>query len=401
MQTFLLDAIRTPRGKGNEKGRLHEVKPVVLLKGLFDALAKRAPKAPETVREIILGCVTQVGDQGGNIAQTASLYAGWEPQDSATTVNSFCTSSLSALGLATAKVTSRMGDLYAVGGIESMSRVPLMSDRGALFVDQDISASIPYVPNGVIADFFASRNGFSREDLDQYAARSHNRAHLASEEGRFARSLIPVLDSEGVTIIDRDELIRGNASPASLKKLNPLFGELGAGGFDRLLLDAHPDLESIAHHHHAGNAPGMVDGASLALIGSAAAAEKLGLPIRARIRALSYKRGPAIEGLTGGLMATRDVLEKSNLTTSDIDLWEFNEGFAGVVMHCAAQLGIDDERLNVNGGGIAMGHAMGATGINLLSTLADELERRDLSTGVVAISGAAGIGAAVVIDRNL
>ena len=204
MQTFLLDAIRTPRGKGNEKGLLHEVKPVVLLKGLFDALAKRAPKAPETVREVILGCVTQVGDQGGNIAQTASLYAGWEPQDSATTVNSFCTSSLSALGLATAKVTAGMGDLYAVGGIESMSRVPLMSDRGALFVDQDISASIPYVPNGVIADFFASRNDFSREDLDQYAARSHNRAHLASEEGRFARSLIPVLDSEGRTILDRN-----------------------------------------------------------------------------------------------------------------------------------------------------------------------------------------------------
>lgn len=401
MQAYLLDAIRTPRGKGNDKGRLHEVKPVVLLKGLFDALANRAPKAPEAVREVILGCVTQVGDQGGNIAQTAALYAGWEPLDSATTVNSFCTSSLTALGLATAKVTARMGDLYAVGGIESMSRVPLMSDRGALFVDQDISPCIPYVPNGVIADFFASRNGFGREDLDQYAARSHHRAHLASEEGRFARSLIPVLDPEGRTIIDRDELIRGNASPESLRKLNPLFGELGAGGFDRLLLDAHPDIESIAHHHHAGSAPGMVDGASLALIGSATAAENLGLPIRARIRALSYKRGPAIEGLTGGLMAARDALEKSNLAPSDIDLWEFNEGFAGIVMHCAGQLGIDDDRLNVNGGGIAMGHAMGATGINLLSTLADELERRDLSTGVVAISGAAGIGAAVVIDRDL
>jgi acetyl-CoA C-acetyltransferase len=401
MQAYLLDAIRTPRGKGNDKGRLHEVKPVVLLKGLFDELARRAPVAPESVSEVILGCVTQVGDQGGNIAQTASLYAGWEPLDSATTVNSFCTSSLSALGLATAKVAARMGDLYAVGGIESMSRVPLMSDRGALFVDQDISPHIPYVPNGVIADFFASRNGFSREDLDQYAARSHNRAQVASEESRFARSLIPVRDSEGGIVLGHDELVRGNASPESLKKLNPLFAELGAGGFNRLLLDAHPDLECIAHHHHAGNAPGMVDGASLGLIGSPAAAERLGLPMRARIRALSYKRGPAIEGLTGGLMAARDALQKANLTSSDIDLWEFNEGFAGVVMHCASQLGIDDDRLNVNGGGIAMGHAMGATGINLLSTLADELERRDLNTGVVAISGAAGIGAAVVIDRDL
>ena len=401
MQAYLLEAIRTPRGKGNDKGRLHDVKPVVLLKGLFDELAKRAPAAPANVREVILGCVTQVGDQGGNIAQTASLYAGWEPLDSATTVNSFCTSSLSALGLATAKVAAGMGDLYVVGGIESMSRVPLMSDRGALFVDQDISPRIPYVPNGVIADFFATRNGFGRENLDQYAARSHNRAQVANEEGRFQRSLIPVLDSEGRVILDRDELVRGNASPESLKKLNPLFEELGAGGFDRLLLDAHPDLECIAHHHHAGNAPGMVDGASLGLIGSAAAAEQLGLPMRARIRALSYKRGPAIEGLTGGLMAARDALQKSNLTPSDIDLWEFNEGFAGIVMHCAGQLGIDDDRLNVNGGGIAMGHAMGATGINLLSTLADELERRDLSTGVVAISGAAGIGAAVVVDRNL
>ncbi len=400
MQPYLIEAIRTPRGKGNAKGRLNAVKPVNLLRCLFDEMKVRAPHATVNTDEVILGCVSQLGDQGGNIAQTACLYADWQPRGSGTTVNSFCTSALTALGLASAKISAQMGDLFAVGGVESMSRVPLMSDKGALFEDPEVSGKVPYVPNGVVADFFATKNGLSRNDLDEYAVRSHQRAASATDQGFFQRSLVPIADTQGHLLIDRDELIRPGSSPESLKKLPPLFAELGSKGPNERLLQHCPEVLAIEHMHHAGCAPGIVDGASLALVGSANAAKRLNLPLRARIRAQSFKRGPAIEALTGGLIAAEDALKQCGLTPNDIDLWEFNEGFAGIVMHCAGQLGIDHDRLNVNGGGIAMGHAMGATGINLLSTLVDELERRNLNTGVVAISGAAGIGAAIVVDRE-
>ena len=401
MSVCVLEAIRVPRGKGRESGALHSVKPVDLLKTLFDEMQTRTAIDTKVVDEVVLGCVTQVGDQGANIAQAASLYAGWEPKGSGTTVSSYCTSGITACAIAAAKITAGQGDVFAVGGVESMSRVPMMSDKGALFVDPAVSGKLPFIPNGIVADFVASREGFTREQLDQYAADSHNKAAFATEQGYFSRSLVPVKDAEGNVLLAQDESIRGNSSIETMAGLNPMFAGMGAkGGFDELLCREYPQVKEIIHDHHAGNSPGMVDGASLALLASSESAEKLGLPVRAKLIAFSSKRGPVIEGLTGGLYAAQDVLERAGMNAADIDLWEFNEGFAGIAMNFQRQLNIPNDRFNVNGSGIAMGHAMGATGVNILGMMTDELERRDLRTGLIAISGAAGIGGAMIVQRG-
>ena len=400
MSVCVVEAIRTPRGKGRDSGALHSVKPVDLLKTLFDEMQMRTSLDTQNVDEVILGCVTQVGDQGANIAQAASLYAGWEPRGSATTVSSFCTSGITACATASAKILAGQGSLFAVGGVECMSRVPMMSDKGAMFLDPDVSKKLPFIPNGVVADFVASREGFTREQLDAYASDSHNKAAFATEQGYFSRSLVPVKDGDDQLLLDQDESIRGNSSVETMSGLNPLFGELGGKGYDAMLRGEYPEVKAIQHYHHAGNSPAMVDGASLALLASSESAEKLGLPVRAKLIAFSSKRGPVIEGLTGGLYAAKDVLQRAGMSVSDIDLWEFNEGFAGIAMNFSRQLNIPADRFNVNGSGIAMGHAMGATGVNILGMIVDELERRELRTGLITISGAAGIGGAMIVQRE-
>lgn len=399
-RVLVLEAIRTPRGKGRAGGALSQVPPVELLSQLFGAMARRTELDPRLVEEIHLGCVTQVNDQGGNIAHTAALYAGWEPRGSATTLTSYCTSGLTAASLSAARIWSGMGDIYVTGGVESMSRVPMLSDNGPLFADPVVAAAIPFMPNGVIADAVATREGYTREDLDAYAVRSHQRAATATREGRFARSLIPIRDAAGTVLLDRDELVRADTSAESMAKLAPLFAEQGAAGPDARLQQHMGLATPIRHDHHAGAAPGMVDGASLVLLASEEGARRLRLAPRAVITRFSFKRGPAVEGLTGGIHAAQDLLEKAGLSNHDIDLWEFNEGFAAVAKLFAQELGVPDDRFNVNGGGIAMGHAMGATGGNLIGTMIDELERRGLKRGLIAISGAAGAGAAMLLERQ-
>jgi acetyl-CoA C-acetyltransferase len=397
MSIFVLEAIRIPRGKGNAKGALHHVKPVDLLKNLFDEMRNRTAIDPSRVDEVILGCVGQLNDQGGNIAHTAALYSDWQTRGSGTTLTSYCTSGITACSMAAAKLLSGQGELYVVGGVESMSRVPILSDNGPLFTDPDVSSKVPFVPNGVIADFIAARQGYSREDLDAYASASHNKAALATENGYFKRSLVPVRDARGEILLSDDELIRPGSSIQSMAKLSPSFENIGAEGFDDMLCKQFPEVSHIPHHHHAGNSPGMVDGASLALLATREMASNLGIPARAEIIGFSTKRAAAIEGLTGGYAAAEDVLKRTGLNGTDIDLWEFNEGFAATAMNFAQQLHVPPDRYNVNGSGIAMGHAMGATGVNILSMMIDELERRKMRTGLIAISGAAGAGAAMIV----
>lgn len=396
----ILEAIRAPRGKGRPGGALSEIAPVDLLAQMFAALQERTAIASSLVEEIHLGCVTQVNDQGGNIAHTAALYAGWEPRGSATTITSFCTSGITAASVSAARIWSGMGDIYVTGGVESMSRVPMLSDKGPLFVDPVVSAKVPFMPNGVIADAVATREGFTRSDLDNYAIGSHQRAASATREGYFTRSLVPISHPDGSIALATDELIRADASPQSMAKLSPLFAKQGAGGAAARLEREMGISGPIRHDHHAGSAPGMVDGASLALLASEDGARRLGLLPRAYVGGFSFKRGPAVEGLTGGIFAAEDLLAKNGLQACDIDLWEFNEGFAAIAMYFAKRLGVPAERFNVNGGGIAMGHAMGATGGNLISMMTDELERRGLNRGLIAISGAAGAGGALLIERE-
>jgi len=397
--TYILEAIRAPRGKGRESGSLHSIKPIDVLKQLFEEMQVRASAAPNLVDEVILGCVTPVADQGGNIAHAAALYANWQTKSHGTTINSFCTSGLTACSIAAAKIHASMGELYAVGGIEAMSRVPMMSDKGAVFIDPVVSEYIPFIPNGVIADFIATKEGFSRRMLDEFAVASHHKAALATEKGYFKRSLVPIRNSAGDIVLSTDENIRSSTSVEALSNLEPAFIKLGEKGFNARLQKHYPNVSPIIHAHHSGNSPGMVDGASLALLGSLDMADKIGLKARAKIKAVATSRVPAIEGLTGAIAATQQVLNQAGMAASDIELWESNEGFAAVVMNYAQTFNIPAEKLNVNGGGIAMGHAMGATGVNLLGTIIDELERRNLQTGLIAISGAVGIGAAMIVER--
>lgn len=396
---YLVDAVRSPRGKGREGGALNALRPVDILKQLFDAVAARTGLDPALVEEIVLGCVTQTGDQGGNIAQTAALYAGWDAAGSATTVNSFCTSGLTACGTVVAKIAAGLGDLYVVGGVECMSRVPMASDNGPLTADREVSARVPFIPNPVVADVIAAIEGFSRADIEAYAIASHHKAAAATEEGRFARSLIPILATDGSVALDRDEAIRPEASPAGMARLPALNDPARSARFIERMRQEVGGIGDVIPVHSAGAAPAMVDGASLAVLTSEAGARRLGRGVRARMVMHAASRGPAVMGLTGGVAAAQTALTRAGMTSADIDLWEINEGFAATVMKFARDLEIPADRMNVNGGGIAMGHAMGATGVNLLGALVDELERRDLTTGLIAISGAAGVGGALIVER--
>jgi acetyl-CoA C-acetyltransferase len=396
---YLYDHVRTPRGKGKKDGSLHQATPVWLLSTLLRALQQRLALDTALVDDVVLGCVTPVGEQGADIARTAVLDADWAQSVAGVTQSRFCASGLESINLAAAKVASGFERLVVAGGVESMSRWPMGSDGGAWFMDPRINAKLGFVPQGIGADLIATMEGFSRANVDAFALQSHRRAAAARAEGRFAKSLVPVHDVAGLLMLDRDETIRENASPEAMAKLDPSFAAMGAMGFDTTALARYPTVERIEHVHHAGNSSGIVDGAALMLVGHAAAGAQAGLKPRARIRAAAVTGSEPTIMLTGPTPAVRKALAQAGMQPSDIDLWEINEAFAVVPMKTARDLGVSLDRVNVNGGAIAMGHPLGATGCIILGTLLDELERRGLATGCATLCVGGGMGIATIIER--
>ena len=398
-EALIYDHVRTPRGKGKKDGSLHQATPVWLLRGLLQAMRQRLDLDTALVDDVVLGCVTPVGEQGADIARTAVLDAGWAESVAGVTLSRFCASGLEAVNLAAAKVASGFEDLVVAGGIESMSRWTMGSDGGAWFMDPRINQGIGFIPQGVSADLIATLEGFSREALDTYALHSHQRAAAARAAGHFGKSVVPVRDIAGLTMLAEDETIRASATLEAMAKLEPSFAAMGAMGFDATALRKYTTVEKITHVHHAGNASGIVDGAALMLIGSRGAGERAGLRPRARIRALAVTGSEPTIMLTGPTPACRKALAKAGLQASDIDLWEINEAFAAVPMKTARDLGVSLDRVNVNGGAIALGHPLGATGAIILGTLLDELERRDQALGCATLCVGGGMGIATIIER--
>ncbi len=397
MDAYIIDTVRTPRGKGRPGGALDSVRPVELLAGLQRALGERQPDAIEAIDDLVLGCVTQHGDQGADLARIAVLYGGWPEHVSGVTINRFCASGLDAINLAASKVASGMEGLVVGGGIESMSRVPAFSDEGAWFTDPRVAEVTRFVPMGFAADVVANLEGMDRDQLDAFAVRSHQRAAEAQRQGHFDRSLVAVRDEQGSVVLDRDELVRPNTSVETIARFEPAFTHEAGHGW---ALERYPQLERVTPVHHRATAPSLADGAGLAVVASEARAQALGLRPRARILAWANASVEPVVMLTAARTATERALARAGLQVGDIDLFEVNEAFAAVALEYQRTLGIDDERFNVNGGTIALGHAMGATGAILVATLLDELERRDLRRGVIAVSGGAGLGSATVIERT-
>ena len=400
---YIYDHVRTPRGKGKKDGGLHQASPVWLLRTVLQALQQRSALDTSLVDDLVIGCVTPVGEQGADIARTAVLDAEWAQTVAGVTQSRFCASGLESVNLAAAKVASGYEDLVVGGGVESMSRWAMGSDGGAWVMDPRVNQKLGFVPQGVGADLIATMEGFSRADVDAFALRSHQRAAVARAEGRFARSIVPVHDIAGLLMLDRDETIRPvvdeRASAEAMAKLEPSFAMMGSMGFDVTALRKYTTVERITHMHHAGNSSGIVDGAALMLVGSAAGGAKAGLKPRARIRAAAVIGSEPTIMLTGPTAACRKALAKAGMAAKDIDLWEINEAFAVVPMKTARDLGVEMDRVNVNGGAIAMGHPLGATGCIILGTLLDELERRNLSTGIATLCVGGGMGIATIIER--
>lgn len=400
MSTALIfEAVRSPRGKGKKDGRLHEVKPVDLLAGVLQGLRERTGLDPHLVDDVVMGCVTPVGEQGAVIAKTAVLKAGWPHTVAGVQVNRFCASGLEAVNLAAQKVASGWEDLVIAGGVESMSRVPMGSDGGAWAQDPQTNVATGFVPQGIGADLIATLGGFRREDVDAYALASQQRAAAAQAEGRFDRSVLPVRDAMGLQVLARDEFIKPATTMAGLAALKPSFAELGAMGFDEVALQRYPQVERIEHVHTPGNSSGIVDGAAAVLIGSEAMADRAGLRPRARVVATALSGADPTIMLTGPMPATRKALAKARLSVDDIDLFEVNEAFAAVPLRFMAEMGVPHEKVNVNGGAIALGHPLGATGAMLLGTLLDELERRGLRRGLVTLCVGGGMGIATIVER--
>ncbi|MBI3101214.1 MAG: acetyl-CoA C-acetyltransferase [Burkholderiales bacterium] len=398
-EAYIYDAVRTPRGKGKKDGSLHQATPVWLLRTLLQALQARNQLDTALVDDLVLGCVTPVGEQGADIARTAVLDAGWAQTVAGVTLSRFCASGLESVNLATAKIMSGMEDMVVAGGVESMSRWAMGSDGGAWVMDPRVNSGTAFIPQGISADLIATLEGFGRADLDGFAAESHRRAAQAQAEGRFARSIVPVTDINGMVMLDRDETVRPGASVESLAKLNPSFEMMGSMGFDATALDKYTTIEKIHHPHHAGNSSGIVDGAALMLLGSKAAGDKAGLKPRAKVRMCAVIGSEPTIMLTGPTPAVRKALAKAGMAVSDIDLWEVNEAFATVPMKTARDLGVSLDRVNVNGGAIAMGHPLGATGAIILGTALDELERTGQSTALATLCVGAGMGIATIIER--
>jgi acetyl-CoA C-acetyltransferase len=400
-EAFIYDAVHTPRGKGKKDGSLHEVKPVSLVVGLIHALEARNPKLdPSAIDDVVLGCVTPVGDQGMDIAKTAALAAGLPDTVAGVQVNRFCASGLEAVNLAAQKVASGFEDVVLAGGVESMSRVPMGSDGGAWAMDPQTNFDTGFVPQGIGADLIATLEGWSRSDVDAFAVESNRRAARARDEGWFDRSVVPVKDQSGLTILGKDEFIKPNTSLEGLAKLPPSFAMMGeAGGFDAVALQKYHWVERIEHVHTAGNSSGIVDGAALVLIGSAGTGKRFGLAPRARILATAVSGADPTIMLTGPAPAAKKALARAGLTAADIDLWEINEAFAAVALRFMRDMGLSRDRVNVNGGAIAMGHPLGATGAMILGTALDELERRKLNRALCTLCVGGGMGIATIIER--
>lgn len=400
-EAFIYDAVRTPRGKGKKDGSLHTVKPIDLVVGLMGALAERNGQGiKQLADDVVLGCVTPVGDQGADIAKTAALAAGLADTVAGVQLNRFCASGLEAVNLAAMKVRSGFEDLVIAGGVESMSRIPMASDGGAWAMDPATSLATGFVPQGIGADLIATIEGFSRTDIDSFALQSQKRAAAAQANGYFDKSVVPVKDINGLTVLAKDEFIRGNATLEGLGALQPSFMMMGEmGGFNAVALQKYHWVETINHVHTAGNSSGIVDGAALMLIGNEAAGKKLGLKPRARFLATALSGADPTIMLTGPAPAAYKALEKAGLSVADIDLWEINEAFAAVALRFIKDMGIKDDIVNVNGGAIAMGHPLGATGCMILSTLLDELERRNLKRGLATLCVGGGMGIATIIER--
>jgi acetyl-CoA C-acetyltransferase len=398
-EAYLYDHVRTPRGKGKKDGSLHQATPVWLLRTLLLALQQRNRLDTSLVDDVVLGCVTPIGEQGADIARTAVLDADWAESCAGVTQSRFCASGLESINLAAAKVASGFEDLVVAGGVESMSRWAMGSDGGAWFMDPRINQKLGFVPQGVGADLIGTLEGWGRADVDGYALNSHRKAAAAREAGHFARSVVPVTDIAGLPMLAEDETIRANASIDAMAKLEPSFARIGAMGFDATALRKYTTVERITHMHHAGNSSGIVDGAALMLVGSKEGGAKAGLKPRARVRAAAVIGSEPTVMLTGPTPACRKALAKAGMGAKDIDLWEVNEAFAVVPMKTARDLGVSLDRVNVNGGSIAMGHPLGATGCIILGTLLDELERRNLSTGCATLCVGGGMGIATIIER--
>jgi acetyl-CoA C-acetyltransferase len=399
-EAFVYDHLRTPRGKGKAAGSLHEVKPIDLVVGLIEELRTRNPSLDTNrIDDVVLGVVSPVSEQGGDIAKTAALAAGLPETTAGVQLNRFCASGLEAVNQAASRVRGGFEDLILAGGVESMSRVPMGSDGGAWASDPATALKTGFVPQGIGADLIATIEGWTRDDVDAYAAESHHRAAKAWANGYNARSVIPVKDINGITILDHDETIRPDTSPEGLAGLKPSFAQIGAdAGFDDVALEKYHWVEKINHVHHAGNSSGIVDGSALVAIGNEQVGTDLGLTPRARIISAAVSGADPTIMLTGPAPAARKALAKAGLDVADIDLFEINEAFAAVAMRFMRDMGISDEITNVNGGAIAMGHPLGATGAMILGTLIDELERRDLKRGLATLCVGGGMGIATIVE---
>jgi len=398
-EAYIIDAIRTPRGKGKKDGSLYEVKPISLLTGLLNELQHRHQLDTSKVDDIVLGCVTPVGDQGADIAKTAAVAAGWNDDVAGVQINRFCASGLEAVNMAAMKVRSGWEDLVVAGGVESMSRVPMGSDGGPWALDPETNLHSGFVPQGIGADLIATLDGYTREDVDHFALHSQQKAAQAQASGYFKKSVIPVKDKAGVVILAEDEFIKPNTTAEGLAKLNPSFEMMGQMGFDAVALQKYPEAQKIHHVHHAGNSSGIVDGAALVLIASDKAVKEQNLKPRAKILSTALVGTDPTIMLTGPAPAARKALKKAGLSIDDIDLFEVNEAFAAVVMRFIHELKVDPAKVNVNGGAIAMGHPLGATGAMILGTLLDELERQDKKRGLATLCVGGGMGIATIIER--
>ncbi len=399
-EAFIFDAVRTPRGRGKPDGSLHEITPMQLAVQVLNGLRERNDLDTAEVDDVVLGCVAPVGEQGANIARVAALAAGFDDQVAGMQINRFCASGLEAVNTVAGKVMAGMSDLSIGGGVESMSRVPMGADGGAMASDPAVAFKTYFVPQGISADLIATKYGYSRDDLDAYAVESQKRAAKAWEENRFEKSILPVKDVMGAVALDHDEHMRPDASMQSLGALKPSFADLGENfGFDGVAIQRYPEIEKINHVHHAGNSSGIVDGAAGVLVGSAEAGKRLGLKPRARIKGFASIGSEPTIMLTGPSFAAEKALKRVGMDKGDIELWELNEAFAAVVLRFLDVMDLDHSDLNVCGGAIAMGHPLGATGAMVLGTALDELERTGKETALVTLCIGAGMGTATIIER--